>query len=286
MAANYKPHKPPIPTIQNAGASSSFSLSQMNWPLFDSPLIIFRCPPSNQPLILCTATTLHELLRVTKLAQLTDDIEIACLPNIWSSNYTIAANYASTTTSPYSTESMIFEPSSASDYTSASSIEFEKPCDNPRESHSSKYDLSPPSRFFVIKSFSEEDVHASITHGVWTSTRLGNERLNAAYLESPNSNIYLLFLVNGSSKFCGVARMVGAVDFTKESDIWLGGTRWKGLFPVEWLQVQDIPNKVFRYLRVSTNSNKCVTNSRDTQELPYQIGVSMLDIYANFRHLE
>lgn len=258
----------------------------MHWPLSDSPLIIFRCPPSNQPLALCTATTLHELLRITQLAQLTDGIEIACLPNIWSSSYTISANYSSTSTSPYSTESMFFEPPSASDYTSATSFEFEKPCDDLCESHSSIYDLSPLSRFFVIKSFSEEDVHASVSLGIWTSTRLGNERLNAAYLESPHSNIYLLFLVNGSSKFCGVARMVGAIDFTKESNIWLGGTRWKGIFPVEWLQVQDIPNKVFRYLRVSTNSNKCVTNSRDTQELPYQIGVSMLSIYANFRHLK
>jgi len=36
-------------------------------------------------------------------------------------------------------------------------------------------------RFFVIKSFTEEDVHKSMKYQVWSSTPEGNKRLNEAY---------------------------------------------------------------------------------------------------------
>lgn len=36
-------------------------------------------------------------------------------------------------------------------------------------------------RFFVIKSFSEEDVHKSMKYQLWSSTPEGNKRLNEAY---------------------------------------------------------------------------------------------------------
>lgn len=36
-------------------------------------------------------------------------------------------------------------------------------------------------KFFVIKSYSEDDVHKSIKYNVWSSTPNGNKKLNAAY---------------------------------------------------------------------------------------------------------
>ena len=36
-------------------------------------------------------------------------------------------------------------------------------------------------RFFVIKSYSEDDVHKSIKYRVWSSTPNGNKRLDGAY---------------------------------------------------------------------------------------------------------
>ena len=38
--------------------------------------------------------------------------------------------------------------------------------------------------FFVIKSYSEDDVHKSIKYGTWASTDLGNRRLDGAYRET------------------------------------------------------------------------------------------------------
>lgn len=39
----------------------------------------------------------------------------------------------------------------------------------------------PDAKFFVIKSYSEDDVHKSIKYNVWSSTPNGNKRLDAAY---------------------------------------------------------------------------------------------------------
>lgn len=43
---------------------------------------------------------------------------------------------------------------------------------------STKYDHA---YFFVIKSYSEDDIHKSIKYNVWASTPNGNKRLNSAY---------------------------------------------------------------------------------------------------------
>lgn len=61
-------------------------------------------------------------------------------------------------------------------------------------------------------------------------------------------------------------------------------TRWKGEFPVEWLLIKDVPNRFFQHLKIPSNEYKPVTNSRDTQEIPYDIGVSMLKIISSFKY--
>ncbi|EGW32033.1 uncharacterized protein SPAPADRAFT_138989 [Spathaspora passalidarum NRRL Y-27907] len=146
------------------------------------------------------------------------------------------------------------------------------------------------SKFFVIKSYNILDVNASFTNNIWTSTELGNRRLDKAYQDlqvtgNPNidGKIFLFFSVNSSGKFCGIAEMKSRIDYTKTSDIWVEQTRWKGIFPVEWLLIKDVPNRFFQHLKVPSNEFKPVTNSRDTQEIPFEIGISMLKIISSFR---
>jgi hypothetical protein len=55
----------------------------------------------------------------------------------------------------------------------------------------------------------EEDVQKSLKHEIWSSTVLGNKRLDTAFREfSQKGPIYLFFSVNGSRHFCGVAEML------------------------------------------------------------------------------
>lgn len=59
-------------------------------------------------------------------------------------------------------------------------------------------------RFFIIKSYSEDDIHRSIKYAIWCSTEHGNKRLDQAYRQQLEAKapIFLFFSVNRSGKFC------------------------------------------------------------------------------------
>nr|XP_010314721.1 uncharacterized protein LOC101245931 isoform X1 [Solanum lycopersicum] len=144
-------------------------------------------------------------------------------------------------------------------------------------------------KFFVIKSYSEDDVHKSIKYNVWSSTPNGNKKLNSAYEDAQRITpgnprgcpIFLFFSVNASGQFCGVAEMTGPVDFYKDMDFWQQD-KWSGSFPVKWHFIKDVPNPNFRHIILENNENKPVTNSRDTQEIRYKKGIEMLKVFKDY----
>ncbi|CAG8576851.1 24797_t:CDS:2 [Cetraspora pellucida] len=138
-------------------------------------------------------------------------------------------------------------------------------------------------RFFVIKSYTEDDVHKSLKYDIWASTEIGNRRLDKAFRDNADKGpIYLFFSVNASGHFCGMAEMLTPVDYTTSSNVWQQD-KWKGVFKVKWIFVKDIPNGQLRHIRIVNNENKPVTNSRDTQELYLEPGREMLKIFFDYR---
>ncbi|XP_009396219.2 YTH domain-containing protein ECT2 isoform X1 [Musa acuminata AAA Group] len=141
--------------------------------------------------------------------------------------------------------------------------------------------------FFIIKSYSEDNVHKSIKYGVWASTSSGNRKLDSAYHEAKQKEdpcpVFLFFSVNASAHFCGVSEMIGPVDFEKSVDYWQQD-RWSGQFPVKWHMVKDVPNNLFRHIILENNENKPVTNSRDTQEVKLEKGLEMLGIFKKHEY--
>ncbi|EZA47765.1 hypothetical protein DMN91_010249 [Ooceraea biroi] len=144
---------------------------------------------------------------------------------------------------------------------------------------------APGARFFVIKSYSEDDIHRSIKYEIWCSTEHGNKRLDQAYREASREGapLYLFFSVNGSGHFCGMAQMVSPVDYQCNSSVW-SQDKWKGQFRVRWIYVKDVPNVQLRHIKLENNENKPVTNSRDAQEVPHAKGVTVLRILHTYRH--
>ena len=139
-------------------------------------------------------------------------------------------------------------------------------------------------RFFVIKSYAEDDIHRSIKYSIWTSTEHGNRRLDQAYRDQKGKgNIYLLFSVNGSGHFCGVAQMMSEVDTSTSTGVW-AQDKWKGRFDVKWVYVKDVPNSQLRHIRLENNENKPVTNSRDTQEVPLAKAKQVMKIIHSYQH--
>lgn len=139
-------------------------------------------------------------------------------------------------------------------------------------------------RVFIIKSYSEDDIHRSIKYSIWCSTEHGNKRLDSAFRAMNGKGpVYLLFSVNGSGHFCGVAEMRSPVDYGTSAGVW-AQDKWKGKFDVDWLFVKDVPNSQLRHIRLENNDNKPVTNSRDTQEVPLEKAKQVLKIIAQYKH--
>lgn len=72
-------------------------------------------------------------------------------------------------------------------------------------------------KFFVIKSYSEDDVHKSIKYSMWTSTANGNKKLDAAYREAKEKSIecpvFLLFSVS--------TKLFVTICFLESSGLWV-----------------------------------------------------------------
>ncbi|KAL2342262.1 hypothetical protein Fmac_010202 [Flemingia macrophylla] len=144
-------------------------------------------------------------------------------------------------------------------------------------------------KFFVIKSFNEDDIHKGVKYNVWTSTPIGNKKLNAAFLDAEAKlkqtgtvyPVFLFFSVNASSQFVGVAEMLGPVDFGKDMNFWKLD-QYNGFFPIKWHIIKDVPNNQLVHIILPNNENKPVTFTRDTQEIGLKEGLEMLKIFKNY----
>lgn len=163
------------------------------------------------------------------------------------------------------------------------------------EVNSENLSLPKNARFFIIKSFTEEDVHRAVKYKLWCSTYYGNRRLESAYdnvKKNDDGNIYLFFSVNASGHFCGIARMASKYNPDPLCDIWCkdehnkGGqaSKWRGQFEIEWVYIKDIPNSEFGHLKVPKNGNKPFPHSRDTQEIDAEVARDAVKIFHKYTH--
>ena len=148
--------------------------------------------------------------------------------------------------------------------------------------------INANSKFFVIKSFSEEDVHKSIKYNVWSSSKDGNLTLSNAFkiTEENKGNVYLFFSCNGSGRYAGVARMKTPCDENKTFGLWTQDGKWPGLFDVEWLFIKDVPFKEFKNIIITMKDGevKPISNARDTQEIPFEHAKTMLQTIAEYQN--
>ena len=148
--------------------------------------------------------------------------------------------------------------------------------------------VTDSSSFYVIKSFSEEDVHKSIKYGVWSSSKNGNQTLTNSFTLSKEKggSVYLFFSCNGSGRFVGVARMKTPCDNTKSFEYWTQDGKWPGLFEVEWLFIKDVPFREFKNIIITMKDGetKPISNARDCQEIPFNFAKTMIEIFESYQN--
>lgn len=136
------------------------------------------------------------------------------------------------------------------------------------------------SRFFVIKSTNLSHVKKSFYNGIWSSTHFGNRKLSQAFRElNSHARLFLLFSVNSSGRFCGVAEMVTDIESQLDTSLWDDNHKFGAAFRVRWVIVKDLNNKFLKRFIIAENDRKPITNSRDTQEVPFDIGQSVLKLF-------
>ena len=144
------------------------------------------------------------------------------------------------------------------------------------------------SKFFVIKSFSEEDVHKSIKYGVWSSSKNGNLTLSNAFQikKEKNGSVYLFFSCNGSGRYAGIARMKTPCDENRTFEFWTQDGKWTGLFDVEWIFIKDVPFKEFKDIIITMKDGeiKPISNARDTQEIPFEQAKIMIEKISKYQN--
>ena len=148
--------------------------------------------------------------------------------------------------------------------------------------------INANSKFFVIKSFSEEDVHKSIKYNVWSSSKDGNLTLSNAFriTEENKGNVYLFYSCNGSGRYCGLARMKTPCDDNKSFGLWTQDGKWPGLFDVEWLFIKDVPFREFKNVIITMKDGevKPISNARDTQEIPFEQAKIMIQKITEYQN--
>jgi len=135
--------------------------------------------------------------------------------------------------------------------------------------------------FFVVKSYSKDDIRESIKHGIWCGTEDGNKRLDTVYRRRKGS-VFLFFSVSGSGYFCGMARIMSAVVDYRASTKVKG--KAKAHFTVKWIYVKDVQYLHLRHIRLENNGDKSIVYSRDTQEVPREKGRMAMELFHGYNH--
>eukprot|EP00238_Polyblepharides_amylifera_P003280 CAMPEP_0196592464 /NCGR_PEP_ID=MMETSP1081-20130531/72818_1 /TAXON_ID=36882 /ORGANISM="Pyramimonas amylifera, Strain CCMP720" /LENGTH=317 /DNA_ID=CAMNT_0041916175 /DNA_START=82 /DNA_END=1032 /DNA_ORIENTATION=- len=131
-------------------------------------------------------------------------------------------------------------------------------------------------RFFILKSINHNNIASAIEHGVWATQRQNEEKLNHAYYSA--DKVYLVFSVNSSHHFQGYARMVSPILDRQNSTMWEGDVHIGGTFKISWQRLYDLPFTQCFHLRNPLNENKPVKISRDGQEMPVDLGDTLLSM--------
>jgi hypothetical protein len=135
------------------------------------------------------------------------------------------------------------------------------------------FKLFEKARFFIIKSSNRDNINTSKIHNEWATTIANQKKLNDAFLQK---DVVLIFSVNKSGYFQGYAVMTSFIS-DKVSNLWnndysvkLGGT-----FSVQWLIECEMSFNFVKNLTNPLNNYEPVVKSRDTQEIPKEIGIQI-----------
>jgi len=130
------------------------------------------------------------------------------------------------------------------------------PAQFPRTPETMLTEAAPDTRFFIIKSFNEENVEQCMEDGLWASQEKNREVLTTAFAQC--QNVILFFSVNLSRAFQGYARMSTAPSPDTPQPRWMKKLHWDSTQPfrIEWLSTVTTPFDVVHHIHNPLNEDQ------------------------------
>ncbi|KAK3303393.1 YT521-B-like domain-containing protein [Chaetomium strumarium] len=131
-------------------------------------------------------------------------------------------------------------------------------------------------RYFILKSFTEENVRQCMDDGIWTTQVQNGGLFTKAYKDC--RNVIFFFSVNKSKAFQGYARMASAPSPDIPTPRWVKALNWDTSHPfyVEWLSKTSVDFFRIGHLKNAYNENLSVLVGKDGQEIEPQCGADLL----------
>ncbi len=81
-----------------------------------------------------------------------------------------------------------------------------------------------------------------------------------------------------------MAKIKGALQEDKMFPFWTQDQKWGGIFEIEWVFIKDVPFREFKSIIIPMRDgeSKCVSISRDSQNVPFADGVNMAEIFQKY----
>ncbi|TVY17622.1 30-kDa cleavage and polyadenylation specificity factor 30 [Lachnellula arida] len=132
-------------------------------------------------------------------------------------------------------------------------------------------------RYFIVKSFNEENVLRCIADSVWTTQAQNGSVFKKAFESC--KNVILVFSINKSRAFQGYARME-SLPGSVESPAWQESINWEsaGAFKVKWMVVCSTRFHRIGHLKNALNENQAVLIGKDGQEIEENCGLGLIEL--------
>ncbi|XP_034254470.1 3'-5' RNA helicase YTHDC2-like [Thrips palmi] len=137
-------------------------------------------------------------------------------------------------------------------------------------------------KYFVIKAGTPKAVETSRRRNLWAFTP-GTERKVLTGLQEGNI-VMLIFSMQGSGSFQGVASLVGSHPSDSDTCSDLAGPNLGSPLPIKWLKYGDIPFQATRHLMNPYNDGRNVQTSRDGQELEPNVALHLCSLWDRNTH--
>ncbi|TVY27601.1 30-kDa cleavage and polyadenylation specificity factor 30 [Lachnellula hyalina] len=132
-------------------------------------------------------------------------------------------------------------------------------------------------RYFIVKSYNEENVLRCIADSVWTTQAQNGSVFKEAFESC--KNVILVFSINKSKAFQGYARME-SLPGSVQRPAWQESINWEsaGAFKVKWMVVCSTKFHRIGHLKNALNEDQAVLIGKDGQEIEENCGLGLIEL--------